>query len=350
MPTVESAILNRLDRQLVRALQIRPRASFSSLAVTLGVSEQTVARRYRRLHRDGMVRVVGVVDPRALGLTDWMIRLRCRPDGALAVAQALARREDVSWVTVNSGGTEVCFALRARTEAAREDLLLERLPKSTPVLDISAAVLLHRYITADADHCRGAEDDVLTVDQVRRLTATPRVAVNRCAELEPGDQRLLDQLAHDGRASNADLARATGMSAGRVVRRLDALVSSGVVYFDVDIALAALRHSTAAALWLQVSPARLDAVGHAIAEHTEVPFAAAIAGKGNLVAWAVCESLDGLYLYLTEKVATIEGINGYEISPVMRWIKQAGAVAAGDRLADPDSPVRVPRAANRVPA
>ena len=89
----ESAVLAPVDRQLVRALQLEPRASFSRLAATLDVSEQTIARRYRRLRRDGLLRIVGVVDPRALGQTDWMVRLRCRPDGALAVAEALARRD-----------------------------------------------------------------------------------------------------------------------------------------------------------------------------------------------------------------------------------------------------------------
>lgn len=197
-------------------------------------------------------------------------------------------------------------------------------------------------------YCKGAEADVLTMDQVRRLTATPRVVVNRSAEVEPGDHRLLDLLVRDGRASNADLARATGLSVGRVVRRLEALESSGAIYFDVDIALAALGNLTAVLLWLQVSPARLDAVGRAMAEHSEVPFAAAIAGKDNLVASATCESLDGLYTYLTEKVAIIDGINGYEISLVMKWIKQAGAVAAGDRLADPEPPSRIPRRGVRV--
>ena len=154
----ESSVLAPVDRQLVRALQLEPRASFSRLAATLDVSEQTIARRYRRLQRDGLLRIVGVVDPRALGQTDWMVRLRCRPDGALAVAEALARRDDVSWVTINSGGSEVVFSLRSRTEAARDDLLVQRLPKSAPVLDIAAAVILYRYVGGNAADWQGLRD------------------------------------------------------------------------------------------------------------------------------------------------------------------------------------------------
>jgi DNA-binding Lrp family transcriptional regulator len=330
----ESAALNRLDRQLIRGLQLDPRATFSRLADALGVSEQTVARRYRRLWREGLLRVVGAIDPRALGQTDWMVRLRCRPDGALAVAEALAHREDVSWVTINSGGSEVTFALRSRTEADREDLLVQRLPKSAPVLDIAAAVILHRYIGADAADWSGLRD-ALTAEQVARLTATPRIPPSRTVVLEPGDDILLGLLARDGRTPYAVLSRATGMSEGRVMRRVDALQASGVVYFDVDIAIGALGDVTTASLWLQVSPSRLDAAGRAIAEHDEVPFAAAITGEDNLVASVTSDSLDGLYSYLTTKIAAVDGITRYALSPVLRRIKQAGTLTAGDRLADP---------------
>ena len=42
-------MLDQIDRQLIRALQLNPRAPFSRIADVMGVSEQTVARRYRRL-------------------------------------------------------------------------------------------------------------------------------------------------------------------------------------------------------------------------------------------------------------------------------------------------------------
>ena len=337
----ESAVLAPIDRQLVRALQLEPRASFSRLAAALDVSEQTIARRYRRLRQDGLLRIVGVVDPRALGQTDWMVRLRCRPDGALVVAEALARRDDVSWVTINSGGSEVVFSLRSRTEAARDDLLVQRLPKSAPVLDIAAAVILYRYVGGNAADWQGLRD-ALTAGQVKRLAATPLVPATRSASLEPGDDALLGQLARDGRTSYAVLARATGMSVGRVMRRVDALQANGVVYFDLDIAAAATGNRAAASLWLQVSPAQLESVGRAIAAHDEVPFAAAITGEFNLVAVVTSDGLHGLYSYLTTKIATIDGITHYELSPVLRHIKQAGAINAGDRLTDP--PARTPRA------
>jgi len=51
----------------------------------LGVSDQTVARRYRRLREAGEVRVVARPDPVRLGHDMWLLRLRCTPDAATAV-------------------------------------------------------------------------------------------------------------------------------------------------------------------------------------------------------------------------------------------------------------------------
>jgi DNA-binding Lrp family transcriptional regulator len=339
-----SATLSLLDRQLVRALQLEPRASFSHLADVLDTSEQTVARRYRALRRDGLVRVVAAIDPRALGQTDWLVRLRCRPNGALAVAEALARREDVSWLTVNSGGSELLFALRSRTAAEREDLLVARLPRSAPVLDTAAVVIMRRFVGNDPADWRGLRDS-LAPDQVARLTATPPVAAEGTTTLDPGDDALLDLLMQDGRTSYAALARATGMTIGRVTRRVEALQAAGVVYFDLDIATAAVGLLSTAYLWLQVPPGRLEAVGRALARHQEVQFAAAISGQDNIVAHASAASLDGLYRYLTTKVAAIDGISRYTISPVLRRIKQAGTLTSGDRLAEPTParPGRRPR-------
>ena len=50
-----SITLDTLDHRLIQALQLDGRLSFSRIAGSLDVSEQTVARRYRRLTDLGIV-------------------------------------------------------------------------------------------------------------------------------------------------------------------------------------------------------------------------------------------------------------------------------------------------------
>ena len=79
-----------LDRRIIQALYVDPRAPFSRLAEVLGSSEQTVSRRYRRLFDGRILRVVGQLDSQRLGQYDWAVRIRCAPGTAPAVAAKLA--------------------------------------------------------------------------------------------------------------------------------------------------------------------------------------------------------------------------------------------------------------------
>src|ERR1700760_4745948 len=93
-----------LDVQLVYALQLDGRAPFSVIGDVLGVSDQTIARRYNRLRWSGLLRVRGLVEPDLLGLRSWLIRVQCTPSAAAAVAEALARRPGTAPVSPTPPG------------------------------------------------------------------------------------------------------------------------------------------------------------------------------------------------------------------------------------------------------
>jgi DNA-binding Lrp family transcriptional regulator len=218
------------------------------------------------------------------------------------------------------------------------------------VLEIAASVILHRFIGSDARDWSGLAN-TLTSEQVERLSAAADPALALSGQsiqsgrvtLEPSDHALLDVLSRDGRTSYAVLARTAGMSEARVVRRIATLRTAGVLYFDLDLADATVGYPTSAYLWLSVMPGHLDAVGRAMAEHDEVHFAAAISGSANLAASVTCADLDELYRYVTTTLGRLEGVTSMEISPVLRRLKQAGALTDGHRLADP-TPLRPGRA------
>lgn len=117
------------------------------------------------------------------------------------------------------------------------------------------------------------------------------------------------------------------------------LFSDGAAYFDVDLSVTALGFRTQATLWLTVTPAELDNAGQALAGEQEVAFAAAISGPQNLTASIICRDVDALYNFITNKIGAIPGIQAMELTPVLRHVKQAGALTEGDRL-DNDTPTR----------
>jgi DNA-binding Lrp family transcriptional regulator len=330
-----------LDKKIIRALQLDPRAGFSRVGEVIGVSEQTVARRYRRMHGDGLIRVIGMVDPRRIGQSEWMVRVGCRPGGVERLADALARRDDVNWVTLIAGGSEILCNIRSRTAEQREDLLLQRLPATSQVLSMMVHAMLHRYLGGASTEWAGY-GATLAPDQIEALRPPPDgpppagpPADGETVTLEPADGPLLDALAADGRCSYAALAAASGMTQGRVTRRLDALRRAGIIYFDIDLSSQLMGFAAAAYLWLTVEPACLAAAGEQVAAHQEVPFAAAITGPANLVAAVVCRDTEDLYRYLTTEVSAIPGVRQLEVSPILRRAKQAGSRMSGPRLAHP---------------
>ena len=100
---MESVSLDLLDRRIIHALYLDPRAPFSRLAEVLGSSEPTVSRRYRRLYDGRILRVVGQLDSQRFGQYDWAVRIRCAPGSAPTVASKLAQHPYTSWVQLTSG-------------------------------------------------------------------------------------------------------------------------------------------------------------------------------------------------------------------------------------------------------
>lgn len=326
-----------LDRSIIRALQLAPRIPFSVVAEVLTVSEQTVARRYQRLRRDGLLRVTALVSPEALGESNWTVRVRCRPSGATSLAQALAQRDDVSWVSVLAGGTEILCTVRSRTAAAREDLLLQRLPRTTQVLGMSALMMLHRFGGSGSDDWSGLAD-ALTAEQQRHLLA----AADSLPPLDPAaapvvldmvNAAILDALVADGRTSVARLAAVAGTSEGRAARRLRSLLEGRVALLDVDSPPEALGFAVNAYLWMTVAPAHLDAAGREIARYPEIAFAAAVTGTQNLLAAALCRDTASLYRLVSDRMGKVAGVATLEVSPVLRTVKQAGSLLSDGRLA-----------------
>jgi len=304
-----------VDRGLIHALHLDGRAPFAVLAKMLGVSENTVARRYKRLRGAGVLRVVGSANGFLLGRTSWTIRIRCTPDVAGPIAAALARRPDTFWVHILSGGTEISCNLQSDDAAARDTLLMDKLPRSTRVLDVSAHALLGGT-TAEWAGLRH-----LTDEQVAGLTPEP--PTGEPIALDDEDHALLAALASDGRTPYTEL----GPSESVARRRLLRLRRAGVLVFDLDVLPELLGYHAEARLWLTVRPSGLVATAATVAAHPETSFAAVTTGRTNLVATVICRDSADLYRYLTERIGTLDDVHTVETAPLIRTVKRAGQVS-----------------------
>jgi DNA-binding Lrp family transcriptional regulator len=337
---VEVISLDDLDRQIVHILTIEPRASFRVIAEVTGISDQTAARRYRRLSEHAGLRVLGVLNGAQLGWVEWFLRLQTTPGSADSIADALARRPDTKWVRLASGGTEIICVVEARDPEQRDALFLRGLPGSRRVVQISAHSMLH-------DFHPGPWQAVTTALSQAQLTALSQgadppgppsswdpgdsPAAGRDGSLPrtpigPDDEALLAELARDGRASHAALAAAIHWHESTVRRRMEELRRAGLLVFEVDLDDRVLGQNMQAMFWLSVEPSRLEATGRALATHPEIPFAAATTGPSNLVASAVFRDTRHLYQYLTGELAALPGVSSVQTAPIIRTLKRTGSV------------------------
>jgi DNA-binding Lrp family transcriptional regulator len=329
---VKTSQFDEVDRQLLHALVVSPRAPFRLLAEVVGVSDQTVARRYRRMTQVAGLRVLGIINGERAGWVDWLVRIQATPGSAQRIADTLAARRDTRWVRLFSGGTEIVCTLQARTPEQRNTVFLQGLPGSRHVTGIAAHSILHVFTPV----AWGGYAGTLTAGQLSLLTDTAgdidlreaggarEVGPATGVALRGDDDPLIAELARDGRAPVAALAAATHWHESTVRRRIDELQQAGLLYFDLDVDDSLLGINVTVMLWLSVEPAHLEAAGRAVAAHPEVPFAAATTGPTNLAVSAVFRDTRQVYAYLTTKLAGIAGLRSVESAPIIGTLKRTG--------------------------
>ncbi|MFI6700219.1 Lrp/AsnC family transcriptional regulator [Streptomyces sp. NPDC050509] len=309
-----------LDLKLLQALQFDGRAPFSRIAQVLDVSEQTIARRFRRLHVTAGLRVLGVTDATKLGRSRWIVRLRCTPDVAERLAEGLAKRPDTAHVVLISGGTEVMCAMKPRSRQERDELLFDRLPRTPRVTSVNAHCVLHSFYGGPLGWL--TKISALTPEEEAALRPMAGEPTTESVSLDPDDERLLAVLQRDGRATLTELQSATSLTESVVKRRLENLKATGVLYFDIEHDHEPLGHDVEAMLWLTVAPSRLAQVGHALAAHPEVRFAAATTGQANMVISTLHPTVGDLYTYLSKRVGALDGVQSVETALALRHVKR----------------------------
>lgn len=314
-------LADELDRAILRSLQIAARRPFSAMAADLGVSDQTVARRYQQLRRRAGVRVIALAEPNVNTQDLWVVRVRVGAN-ASAVAQSLVHRQDTAWIHYVGGasGVEiVAMVYRERGEAPKFGLL-EQLSSLPSVVSAAGQHCLHMFF--------GGPESLLTKSGSTLCGATPSAGpqndVRGAAELTAADRGLLAVLAVDGRASVKQLSRASGLAPETVARRVEILESTGMLYFDVEFDPELLELRCSVSMWLSVTPGQIEAAGAALAEHPQISFAAATTGTANLYAVAHCVDAESLYRYLSGPLAALPGLQAVETAPHIRILKNAG--------------------------
>ncbi|WP_269676096.1 Lrp/AsnC family transcriptional regulator [Kitasatospora mediocidica] len=322
--------VDELDLALVNAMQLRPRAPWSLLGQTLGISPVTAARRWRRLSEAGIawVTAYGLPHPDDRGCIGYL-DLDCAPGRLREIADELAEDPHVMSIEQLSQGCDLVVTAAFTDLAAVSRYIAERLGR-LPGVD---AVRVHLATAFYAEGIRWRLDSLDPAQRVELHDDHPAgngspPAVR--AEVRAEDRELLIRLGVDGRLDQAELAAATGLSPSTLRRRLDRLAGSDAIRFRCEIAARDAGRPVLATFRADLPPDRLDEVGPQLARLPEVRLCVSVTGAHNLLLSVWLRSLADVQRLEAALARRFPDLRVAERRVSLRTVKRMGRILDAD--------------------
>ena len=97
-------VLDDLDKAIIKCLQLDGRRPYAQIGRQLKVPEATVRQRAERLISRGVVQIVGVTDPLAMGFQQpALIGLKVNPGQLDEIADRIGALDEVTYLVITAG-------------------------------------------------------------------------------------------------------------------------------------------------------------------------------------------------------------------------------------------------------
>ncbi|MPY60680.1 Lrp/AsnC family transcriptional regulator [Streptomyces spongiae] len=334
--------LDELDRGVVHALQIHPRAPWTLVGEILGVNPVTAARRWHRLEEAGLAWVTAY--PRLSNtriVVTGVVEVDTEPGVAEDVARALAADPSVANIKLTAGGRDLVAAVQARSldELAHlTTLLFQRTPgvRATRT-HVSTGVPTEgsRWRLRSLDDAQSARVEAAVPPTYEPVP----VSESRWDTL---DGHLLELLSRDGRMSLRDLSAATGASLTTVRRRLQSMLASRLV-LRCDLARPLSGWPLSAVYFASVPGQYVEETSRVLSGVREVRSCAITAGPHNLVIDVWLRDLRDVHAFEAHLSRKLPRLVVDDRSVVLRTVKHMGRLLDHDGRCVGVVPLRHPQ-------
>lgn len=273
---MDSLEVHATDLEIVDALQISPRASWASVARATGVSEVTVARRWKSLESRRLAWTCVALHPAVS--QGAFIEIRCQGKHLDLTAASLGKHPDVITVGYTTGD----YNLYCITIATTLEGVLRCVHGGLPeLLDASQIrISLFRQMTGGVDWRQG----ILSVSDGKHLQNGVRSSAQDSEfMLGKNDRELFLQLGQHGRSSPTELARALNKSPSVVARRLEQLQASRQIVFRCDVARPDFDLPLSMLLMMKAPPLNTENTALLLGRWREARFCASVIGTANII-------------------------------------------------------------------
>ncbi|WP_053365701.1 Lrp/AsnC family transcriptional regulator [Bacillus sp. FJAT-27245] len=137
--------VDELDRGIIKHLARDGRMSFTEIAAALNVTEKTVRLRYKNLLDNGIMGVVGVVNPVAIGVkAGAIIQLKVQPQRVGEAVEALKKFREIRYITMTSGPYSLLVQIAVPTQDDITETLL-KINQLTSITEMNSIIQLEVY-------------------------------------------------------------------------------------------------------------------------------------------------------------------------------------------------------------
>lgn len=270
--------IDEQDFALLHALQIAPRVSWTEAARILGASRATLAGRWQRLRSAGLAWVTAHPGGSYRNVTLALVEIDCLPGYRAQVVKRLCLDPRAVTVEESTRGRDLLLTVITADLTRLTTFLLDD-------LETLPGVASQRSYLATAVHRHGSHWrlDALTPAQQTAFEQIARAAVP-VSPLPPPREAwpLIEALARDGRATAADLARATGRNTATVRRQLERLLRSDLLSVRCELAAEISGWPVSSTWTARVEPADHDRTIAALATLPELRMCVSTTGDTNI--------------------------------------------------------------------
>lgn len=136
------------------------------------------------------------------------------------------------------------------------------------------------------------------------------------------DRHLIKLLQANGRMSNRELARSTGVSEVTVATRIRRLVDEGLIRIQAVPDPSRLGYPIEVLIGIHVDVRHIREVAAALAELPEVRYVSITSGAYDILIAALVRSQADLLSFLSDKVASTPGIQKLETAHALQVVKR----------------------------
>ena len=322
--------LDELDRSIVHALQIHPRAPWTLVGDVLEVDPVTAARRWQRLADAGLAWVTA--HPRLANsrvVATGVIEVDTEPGAAANVAHALAADHAMVNVKLTSGGRDVIAEVQVRDF---DELLglTTRLFQGTPGVRATRAHISTGMPTEGSRwRLRSLDGDQRARMDAAALPPPAPPGNDAAGGWDALDARLLELLGADGRMPMRQRAAATDVGLTTVRRRLRSLFPSRVS-LRCDLARSPFGWPLSAVYFASVPAQHLEETSRVLSRFREVRACAIMAGPHNLVIDVWLRALGDVHAFEAHLARRLPRLTVDDRSLVLRTVKHMGRLLDGD--------------------